>query len=95
MTFGCELPAVFEATERVARKRHACCECRRPIEPGDRYVENAGLWEGQWSHYRQHLRCARAFRAIEAELETGDYLAFGGLREALQERNGWRKRWSR
>lgn len=28
------------AVERTARKRHTCSQCRKPIEPGQRYIDS-------------------------------------------------------
>lgn len=43
---------------RKARKPHKCCECRRPIAAGERYVELSGLWrEGGFATFRWCAHC--------------------------------------
>lgn len=50
-------PDVFEANDRKARKVHKCVECRREIQIGETYLEEAGLWEGEWSRFKTCRDC--------------------------------------
>jgi hypothetical protein len=43
--------------ERRARKPHRCCECRETISPGQRYVIHVGIWDWEWSRYKQCIEC--------------------------------------
>lgn len=81
----CMPPDVYREDWRTARKAHHCVECRRPrIQPGDRYMDITGLWEGRWDQYRRCERCHRAAEALHPDLECP--LVIGGLREELRER---------
>jgi len=50
---------VYEASARRARVAHRCCECREPIEPGQRYEYASILFDGSWSHAKTCELCAR------------------------------------
>lgn len=93
MTCDCETPSVWDSCHRVARKHHACCECRRPIQPGSRYREDHGLWDGSWATYRTCGRCERVCQALKRE--AGCCLAYGDMRDALRQRIYDRHRWAR
>lgn len=43
---------------RRARKPHVCCECSRPIAPGDRYEHAAGKTDGDLWTVETCLICA-------------------------------------
>jgi hypothetical protein len=60
----CEVPSVYRVTDRTARKRHRCCECNWWIDPGEKYVECFGIWDGNAETNRQHVHCADACRFI-------------------------------
>lgn len=68
----CDNPPEFcTETWRVARKQHKCCECSRRahargrrIEPGERYLEYRGKWDGDMDTYRVCSRCHRVRKAL-------------------------------
>lgn len=96
MTCDCdnyETPVVSHTCYRVARKAHKCCECRHPIQPGTRYHEVNGIWDDGWETYRTCDRCERVRKALARNGE--DCVAFGYMREALQERVYNRHRWAK
>lgn len=47
------------ASEKIvtARKTHLCCECRKKIQPGEKYEYVSGVWEGRFEHYKTCLDC--------------------------------------
>ena len=55
---GVDSYAPETATIRMARKVHRCCECRQPIEPGQRYEVRAHFEDGSVSTYKTCLSCA-------------------------------------
>lgn len=62
----CELPDVFEQFDRVARKRHTCCECPKygTILPGQTYQVSQGLWDGKWETYKRCQDCQNFIIAL-------------------------------
>lgn len=88
MSCACDLvvPDVFDRRHRRAAKERGCCECGRAIEPGERYEEVTGLWDGCWSRYRTCQGCER-LRA------TVDCVAFGGLFEFLWQEHSYTRGW--
>ena len=65
-----EMPSFFHEETRKARKYHTCCECRRTIQPGERYEHVWGVWEdtpdthktcqhcvGLREYVREHVPC--------------------------------------
>lgn len=41
----------------VARKRHTCQGCMKPIEPGTRYVRQANVYDGTAYTWKAHVLC--------------------------------------
>lgn len=50
---------------RRARKEHRCGECRRTINPGERYEHVSGLYDGRWDTERTCEQCRTAARWLE------------------------------
>lgn len=42
---------------RTARKQHQCCECGKPISPGDKYEYVVYLFDGRWDADRTCSIC--------------------------------------
>ncbi len=59
----CEVAKVYDEDLVIARKEHQCCECRLPIEKGERHWRCSGLWD-TWQTYRQHIHCCRFAREL-------------------------------
>ncbi|MEG1042918.1 MAG: hypothetical protein RSE94_23685 [Pseudomonas sp.] len=71
-------------TEPVARKRHACCECRGHIEPGRRYKLVSGCWEGSMESFKTYMPCVQARDWATAQPEwvgDGEHLYYFGMLE--------------
>ena len=82
MTLSCDLfPEVWRATVHVARKQHRCCECRVPILPGEKYTYCFGVWEGRKDIYKQHDLCATACEYVRDNIQSGNCIPFGSLKE--------------
>lgn len=61
MSDGCycdyDPPSVWSLAIHKARKAHKCCECRKPIAPGERYEYVWGIWDGSAGTYKTCERC--------------------------------------
>lgn len=53
-------PDVSREVSRTARKEHRCGECRRTIDPGERYVVQTSLYEGSWWEGKVCAQCRAA-----------------------------------
>ena len=51
----------------VARKEHACYECRRVIARGERHELVTGRCEGEWVSYRTCLVCVEIRSALSCD----------------------------
>lgn len=47
----------FQDKNPVARKTHTCHECDRAILPGERYLIESGIWEGEHYTYKTCSDC--------------------------------------
>lgn len=73
---------VYEEKQVTARKPHACGECQRTIEPGERYEQTSALGDGSWQRYRTCRHCLAA-RAWLSAVCNG--WIFGFVLEELEE----------
>lgn len=92
VTWECDLddgPKVYSWTEPIAQKEYVCCECKRKILRGQRYFKAEGLWDGQWSTFRQHLICLQACMYVRDNMNGGDCIAFGGLMDYYGDSKDW------
>lgn len=85
----CEIPEFYDEACHTARKLQRCCECRKPIEPGEKYVACSGKSDGRFWTFKQHFCCYHIARLINHELrDDGDYngcIPFGEIKTYLQE----------
>lgn len=72
------MPSAYRDTWRKARKAHRCCECGETIEPGARYLDTTGVWEGGPNRYRTCEGCAEIREAFNC-----DGWIFGELWDAM------------
>lgn len=87
----CELADHAETTYPTARKRHACCECNRPILPGSEYQRVQGVWDGKWWTFKTHHRCNRVRLALMSHA-AHECLEYGQMRSELSQRSHDRHR---
>jgi len=55
---------VWIETDRKARKQHRCCECREPIEPGEKYIQINSVYDGSASTDRMCSTCRAIWRDL-------------------------------
>jgi len=67
---------LFQAVTRIAHKTHKCCECHREIKPGEEYLHESGLWDGDWDKYKTCADCL----SVRKEFFCG-----GGIYEMMWE----------
>jgi hypothetical protein len=81
----CSVPEIYKMDTPTARKSHRCCECGVVINPGEKYVVCSGVWDGEFSSYKQHAICKEACVWIRDEFQDGECFEFGGLMECYHE----------
>jgi hypothetical protein len=77
-----EMAVAYTCSTPVARKEHTCCECRQPIQKGEKYHRFSGIWDGiGCATYKTCLRCQRlaAWYVKKAQLLHDEMPAFGHL----------------
>lgn len=74
------MPEFYTERRPKARKQHRCGECRREIEPGERYMSANGKMDGEIFYEKMCLQCANAADLLNTY--CGGYL-FGGVAEDL------------
>ena len=57
-------PTFYSGSDPVARKPHKCCECRRTIQPGERYERVSGLWDGDFEEFKTCYDCVSMRSAL-------------------------------
>lgn len=62
------------ATKVRARKPHRCYCCRGPIPKGDKYVREAGVYEGDFYSLKMHEGCSDLATRVSDE-EGWEYFA--------------------
>lgn len=51
------MSVVLHSSHRKANKEHRCGECRRAIAPGEKYLNEGLLWEGEKSTHKTCRHC--------------------------------------
>ena len=51
------------SSTQKARKPHRCEHCRKTIEVGDLYMKSAGVCDGDFFSWKEHLMCREAWIA--------------------------------
>lgn len=83
MVEGCDdYATILSASSPVARKAHRCDECFRRINPGEKYLKEATLFEGILEVYKtcQHCQVVRQWLINEC----GGFL-YRGCKEDLSD----------
>ena len=97
-----DAPKFYNEIKRIARKQHRCCECKRLIQPGEKYQLAKGFWD-EFQEYKtcQHCEVAQQWLAVECGgfnfhgvadeiLEHAqEYFHFRLYRYAVGMRRGW------
>ncbi len=83
-----ERPSVFNQSAPVARKEHQCSECGRIIEPGTKYSNAWGIWDGRAETFKRCPACIRVADYIKAHVPCFCDL-YGGLQEQASETLFW------
>ncbi len=61
---SCEM---FSATERTARRPHRCIWCAEAIQPGEKYIDRAYRFEGEFCADKMHPECRDACNRFYAQ----------------------------
>lgn len=77
ITVDCIRPSLYRERWPVSRKAHRCSECRMIIPLGVRYRYIVGVWDGDFTTFRQCPTCAALFD-MAYHFYNGD-VAFGEL----------------
>ena len=73
-------PSCSYQETRKARNAHVCCECRKPIERGQRYEYASGVWDGRPDSFKTCLLCVEIRNHFACEGWIYEQL-WGDLRE--------------
>jgi hypothetical protein len=79
----CEIPEFYSEDFPVAAKEHRCCECRAPINVGEKHLYCRMKYDGEFQTYRQHMLCRELCMLIR-DNGYGDCVYFGGLRDEIE-----------
>jgi len=60
-----EPSTVWREEERKAAKVHRCSDCGGVIAKGERYMNHAGLYDGQWSGAKRCADCTFLIHEVE------------------------------
>lgn len=80
MDYGDDYAEFYAETTHVARRQHACCECKKTIEAGSRYAYARGKNDGS---FWQSKTCDTCYE-IRRSLVCGSWV-FGMLWEEIEE----------
>jgi hypothetical protein len=83
--FDGERPSVYSTARPVARKAYACGECGRTIAPGERYVREFQVFDGDPLTF---FRCAHCDVGAGWLVRTCAGYIFGEILEDLEEHAG-------
>jgi len=73
-------PKLFKEKIVKARKQHKCSECDADIQPGERYENASGVWDGEFSTHKTCSICCE----IRNALFCGTYM-FGEVWEEIRQ----------
>lgn len=75
-----DMVLVLSSNTPTAKKQHKCMECRRMIEPGEKYLLENYVWEGKFS---SHKTCTHCQVVREFILQEDDVFYYGMIDDAL------------
>ena len=79
-----EMPSVCRVETRKAIKQHRCCECRRIIQPGERYEHVWGVWEDKPDTHKTCQHCVGLREYVIAHVPCFCWLYESMREDALQ-----------
>ena len=77
-----DMPAFCHEETRTARKQHTCCECRRIIQPKEKYQHISGRWDSMVASYKTCQHCLVVQKWLVKECNG---YVIQGLREEIFE----------
>lgn len=80
-----EYPEFFSENFHRARKPYKCCECKRMIPCGCKYLRSNGKWDGEVDSWPTCEECAMV-RSFLLSQSRGHGSSFGSLREDVMHR---------
>jgi hypothetical protein len=77
----------WSLTLRTGRKEHRCQACGRSIAPGEKSYDVAGIFEGDFTAYRECIPCHDLIERLSAcgALDPGESFCFSDLAEIAAE----------
>jgi len=63
----------YNSRKVKARKEHKCELCRKPINKGEVYSYNVGLWEGDFFTQKRHIKCDDKLDKYLSYIGYGEY----------------------
>jgi len=79
-----EPATIYNPTRPKARKVHVCDECHTNIQPGDRYENVFGVWDGQANTFKTCIHCLSLRDHIQS-IASCFCFAHGGLSSDIRE----------
>lgn len=76
---------VLREIDRVARKPHRCCLCGCNIEPGQRYVSQSCVDEGEFWEAKYHSECTTLASYLDMYDGCDDSLTYETFRWCIEE----------
>ena len=64
-----EMPTAYWEYQRIARKKHVCCECGSDIDPGEKYFQVKGIWNAEFMTFNTCEICNRIRNKVSRELD--------------------------
>lgn len=84
-----DAPSVYSKTAYVARKAHKCTECCRQIQPGERYENVFGIWDGRSDTFKTCPQCLALREWVSAHVPCVCWM-HGNIRgDALEAAREW------
>lgn len=78
--YDCEIPEFYSETFPKAAKVHKCCECKAPIEVGEKHLYYRMKSDGAFWHERQHMLCRELCMILRDADFVEDCIPFGELK---------------
>lgn len=83
------IASVYSATQHKARKEHVCFECRRTIQPGERYESAFGIWDGRGDTFKTCSHCLSLREWVNAHVPCFCWMHGNARDDAIETARGW------